>query len=223
MTARQLPLMIPGRPTYDEASFLADASNEAARTWLDRTEIWPDRRLALWGESGRGKTHLLRIWAVRHGAEVLEGRALAGFPGIASPAGAAVDDADQADEAALLHLLNTARDLARPVLLAARMPPARWDVALRDLASRLRAITAVEVEGPADDLLRRLLLRWLTERGLVADASLHDRLLLRLPRSPEQVLRAVERLDHAATASRRREVSAAMVRAALADDEAPLS
>jgi chromosomal replication initiation ATPase DnaA len=103
------------------------------------------------------------------------------------------------------------------------MPPARWDVALRDLASRLRAITAVEVEGPADDLLRRLLLRWLTERGLVADASLHDRLLLRLPRSPEQVLRAVERLDHAATASRRREVSAAMVRAALADDEAPLS
>jgi len=223
MTSQQLPLMIPGRPAYDEASFLADASNEAARTWLDRTEIWPDRRLALWGESGRGKTHLLRIWAVRHGAEVLEGRALAGFPGIASPAGAAVDDADQADEAALLHLLNTARDLARPVLLAARMPPARWDVALRDLASRLRAITAVEVEGPADDLLRRLLLRWLTERGLVADASLHDRLLLRLPRSPEQVLRAVERLDHAATASRRREVSAAMVRAALADDEAPLS
>ena len=223
MTSQQLPLMIPGRPAYDEASFLADASNEAARTWLDRTEIWPDRRLALWGESGRGKTHLLRIWAVRHGAEVLEGRALAGFPGIASPAGAAVDDADQADEAALLHLLNTARDLARPVLLAARMPPARWDVALRDLASRLRAITAVEVEAPDDDLLRRLLLRWLTERGLVADASVHGRLLLRLPRSPEQVLRAVERLDEAASASRKREVNAAMVRAALADGEAPLS
>jgi chromosomal replication initiation ATPase DnaA len=134
-----------------------------------------------------------------------------------------VDDADRADEAALLHLLNTARDLGRPVLLAARLPPARWDVVLRDLASRLRAITAVEVEAPDDDLLRRLLLRWLTERGLVADASVHGRLLLRLPRSPEQVLRAVERLDEAATASRKREVNAAMVRAALADGEAPLS
>ena len=221
MTPQQLPLMIPGRPTYDEASFLADASNEAARTWLDRTEIWPDRRLALWGESGRGKTHLLRIWAVRHGAEMLEGRALSGFPGIASPAGVAVDDADQADEAALLHLLNTARDLERPVLLAARLPPARWDGTLRDLASRLRAITAVAVEAPDDELLRRLLLRWLTERGLVADASVHGRLLLRLPRSPDQVLRAVERLNQAATVSRKRGVNAAMVRAALADAETP--
>jgi chromosomal replication initiation ATPase DnaA len=220
MTSHQLPLMIPARMAYDEASFLADASNEKARVWLQRTEVWPDRRLALWGGSGRGKTHLLRIWLGRHGAELMDGPALAGFPGIASPGGVAVDDADQADEAALLHLLNTARDLERPVLLASRLPPARWDVALRDLASRLRAITAVEVEAPDDDLLRRLLLRWLTGRGLVADASLHDRLLLRLPRSPEQVLRAVERLDEAATVSRRREVSAAMVRAALAD-EAP--
>jgi hypothetical protein len=48
-------------------------------------------------------------------------------------------------------------------------------------------------------------------------------MLLRLPRSSEQVLRAVERLDKAALTSRRREVNAAMVRAALADDEAPLS
>ena len=103
MTARQLPLMIPGRPTYDEASFLADASNEAARTWLDGSEIWPDRRLALWGESGRGKTHLLRIWAARTGAEVLKGRTLAGFPGIASPSGAAVDDADRADDPGRRH------------------------------------------------------------------------------------------------------------------------
>jgi chromosomal replication initiation ATPase DnaA len=135
----------------------------------------------------------------------------------------AVDDAAGADEAALLHLLNTARDLGCPVLLAARLPPARWDVTLRDLASRLRAITAVELEAPDEALLRGLLLRWLTERSLVADASVHGRMLLRLPRSSEQVLRAVERLDKAALTSRRREVNAAMVRAALADDEAPLS
>jgi chromosomal replication initiation ATPase DnaA len=223
MTSRQLPLLIPAHEAYDAASFLPAASNEAARTWLEGTEIWPERRLALWGEAGRGKTHLLRIWAARTGAEVLDGRLLAGFPGIATPAGVAVDDAAGADEAALLHLLNTARDLGCPVLLAARLPPARWDVTLRDLASRLRAITAVELEAPDEALLRGLLLRWLTERSLVADASVHGRMLLRLPRSSEQVLRAVERLDKAALTSRRREVNAAMVRAALADDEAPLS
>ena len=215
MTSRQLPLVIPASPAYDEVSFIAAPSNEAARTWLGRTEVWPDRRLALWGEADRGKTHLLRIWAKQTGADVRDGTSLSGFPEVTSVAGVAVDDADRADEAALLHLLNTARDLGRPVLLAARLPPARWDVRLRDLASRLRAITAVELDAPDDDLLRLLLLRWLAERHLVADESLHDRLLLRLPRSAQMLREAVERLDRDALTSRKRTVTPAMVRAAL--------
>ena len=75
-----LLLIPPHTLAYDEASFLTAESNEAARTWLARTEVWPDRRLALWGEADRGKTHLLRIWAGRTGADVLGGPSLAGFP-----------------------------------------------------------------------------------------------------------------------------------------------
>jgi chromosomal replication initiation ATPase DnaA len=216
VTSRQLPLPIPARQAYDEASFLAAGSNEAARTWLGRTEVWPDRRLALWGGEDCGKTHLLRIWADHCGAEAIDGPALSGFPELSSLAGVAVDDADRAEEAALLHLLNTARDLGCPVLLAARLPPARWSIGLRDLASRLRAITTVEVGAPDDDLLRGLLMHWLSERQLVADRTLHDRLLLRLPRSPEVLRAAVARLDAEALTSRKRTVTAEMVRDALA-------
>jgi chromosomal replication initiation ATPase DnaA len=216
VTKRQLPLPIPARHAYDEASFLAAASNEAARTWLGRTEVWPERRLILWGGEDCGKTHLLRIWAAASGADVIEGPGLFGFPEVTSAAGVAVDDANQAEEAALLHLLNAARDLGRPVLLAARLPPAQWTVGLRDLDSRLRAITAVEVGTPDDDLLRRLLLHWLAQRQLVADETLHDRLLLRLPRSPEVLRAAVARLDEEALTSRKRTVTSAMVRDALA-------
>lgn len=216
MSAAQLPLIIPGTPNYDEARFLRAASNEAARAWLARTEVWPDRRLALWGEADRGKTHLLRIWAARTGAAPMSGPELSGFPEIDSPAGAAVDDADRADEAALLHLLNAARDLGRPVLLAGRAPPARWPVALPDLASRLRAITAVEVGAPDDDLLRRLLMLWMAEHRLVAPETSHDWLLTRLPRDPREIRAAVVRLDRDALTSRKREVTPAMLRAALA-------
>jgi chromosomal replication initiation ATPase DnaA len=214
-------LPIPPRQVFDEASFLAAECNETARTWLGRTEVWPERRLALWGGEDCGKTHLLRIWADRTGAEMIDGQALSGFPELASLAGVAVDDADRAEEAGLLHLLNTARDLGRPVLLAARLPPARWTVGLRDLASRLRAITTVEVGAPDDDLLRRLLLRWLAERQLVAHETLHDRLLLRLPRSPEVLRAAVARLDVKAMTSRKRTVTPAMVRNALAEVAVP--
>ena len=216
MTARQLPLLIPTEPLYDEAGFLPAASNAAARTWLERTELWPDQRLALWGEADRGKTHLLRIWARRNGAAVLDGPGLGEFPDIVSPFGVAVDDADRAGEDALLHLLNTARDLGRRVLLAGRLPPARWPVTLRDLASRLRAITTVEVGAPDDDLLRGLLLRWLADQRLVADdPALHERLLTHLPRSPTALRAAVMRLDRDALISRRRTVTPAMLRAAL--------
>jgi chromosomal replication initiation ATPase DnaA len=215
MTSRQLPLIIPGTPDYGEASFLTAPSNETVRTWLGRTEVWPDSRLAVWGEADRGKTHLLRVWAGRTGAVVLDGPSLSGFPEVTSSGGVAVDDADRADAAALLHLLNTAHDLDRPVLLAARLPPARWNVTLPDLDSRLRAITTVEIAAPEDGLMAQLLLRWLADRRLIADAALHDRLLLRLPRNPQVLRAAVVRLDREAHVSRRRTVTSAMVRAAL--------
>jgi hypothetical protein len=50
----------------------------------------------------------------------------------------------------------------------------------------------------------------------VADETLHDRLLLRLPRSPEVLRAAVARLDEEALTSRKRTVTSAMVRDALA-------
>ncbi len=227
MTASQLPLWIPNDPAYDEASFLPAASNEAARLWLDRTDAWPDRRLALWGDADRGKTHLLRIWASRIGAALIDGIALAGFPDVNHDAGVAVDNADKAEESALLHLLNSARDASMPVLLAARTPPARWPVALRDLASRLRAITSVEVETPDDDLLRRLLFHWLADRQLFADQALHNRMLTQLPRSPEALRGAVARLDLDALVSRKRTVTPSMLRSALklceADQDDPVT
>ncbi|HUB11445.1 MAG TPA: chromosomal replication initiator DnaA [Acetobacteraceae bacterium] len=202
MTRDQLPLPFPHRPSYAAADFLAAPSNEAALTWLDRTEDWPDHRLALWGASGCGKTHLLTLWSGRRGARLLPGSALSMLPEPPSPAGIALDDAEAlADEAALLHLLNAAREAAVPVLLAARTPPARWPVRLPDLASRLRAITAVEILPPEDSLLRALLLRLLADRQLAMGPGLQDWLLLRVPRSPAALCEAVARLDRAALAA----------------------
>lgn len=197
---RQLALPLPHEPRYG-ADFIAADSNEEARAWLARGEAWPQRRLALWGEAGTGKTHLLRLWAASVGAELLGGPALRG------PAGSpvrpvAIDDADAcADAPALLHLLNSAAEAGRPVLLAGRVPPARWPVALPDLASRLRAILAVRIAPAEDDLLRTLFLRLAAERQVIVPARVQNWLLLRLPRTAAAVREVVARLDHAALAA----------------------
>lgn len=193
MTARaQLPLPFPHTPDYSADTFLSASSNAEARAWLARASDWPDYRLALWGEPGVGKTHLLRIWAEREAAD---------FGWSETARAVALDDADQrADEIGLFHTLNICRERRIPILLAGRAPPTRWTVSLPDLRSRLRAVTAVRVDTPDDALLAALLDRLLIDRQLLVPDTLRPWLLRRLPRSADALRDAVARLDAAALA-----------------------
>ena len=217
MTA-QLPLDFPHRPDYAEAAFVHAPSNAAARLWLARMAEWPQGRLALWGEAGCGKTHLLRIWAQRLGAAPIDGAELRRGARLAGPL--AIDDASAADEQALLHALNEAAEDGRPALLADRLPPARWATSLADLASRLRAMTAARIEPAEDALLRMLLARVLADRQLAVAEPVQDWVLARLPRTPAAVLDAALALDRAGLAARAR-VTRALAAEALAEHLAP--
>jgi len=185
----------PHRPSYAAAAFIAAPSNADALAWLGRTPDWPAGRLALWGEAGCGKTHLLHRWAARQGAGWVQGPALRGLPPAPDRA-LAIDDADaMADEEAMLHLLNAAAEAGTPVLLAGRTPPARWPITLPDLASRLRAITAVPITPPDDELLRALLASLFQERRLPVPEEVQDWMRQRLPRRAGAMREAAERLD----------------------------
>jgi chromosomal replication initiation ATPase DnaA len=194
-----LPFSIERR--FAEADFREAPSNAAACDWLRRTSAWPGGRLALWGGAGCGKTHLLHIWATRMGAALWSGPALRGLPELPDASGIALDNAGEAtDETALLHLLNAANEAGLCVLLAGRTPPARWPTRLPDLASRLRAITAVEIRPPEDELLRALLARLLADRQLRLPEPVQAWMLARLPRTAAAMQEAVARLDVAAMA-----------------------
>jgi chromosomal replication initiation ATPase DnaA len=193
----QFAFLFPYRPDYAGAAFLDAPCNAAAVAWLDRTPDWPGGRLALWGEAGCGKTHLLHRWADRLGADWRHGSDLRGLPD-APTRPLAIDDADAAaEEIALLHVLNAASEAAQPVLLTGRAPPARWPVRLPDLASRLRAITAVPIAAPDDELLRRLLRQLLAERRVPVPEPVQEWMLRRLPRQAGAMREAAALLDRA--------------------------
>lgn len=208
--AEQIALPFAHRPRFGRSDFVAAPSNAAARAWVLDAEAaarWPEGRMALWGESGTGKTHLLSIWAGRYGAPIMEGSRLntheaamlfedGGFRA------AALDNADKVpNERDLLHLINLARERRVALLMAARRPPARWPVVLPDLASRLRATASVPL-GPAEEgLLHRLLLRLLAERQIVVGAQVTEWLLRRLPRRASAMRDCVAMLDQAALES----------------------
>lgn len=201
----QLPLPIFPDPRYAAADFRDAPSNAEARAWLNRPADWPNSRLALWGEAGRGKTHLLRIWSAQIGAAYCLGSSLSGLPD-PPVRGIALDEADAVrDETALFHLFNAAFEAGQPLLLAARLPPARWTVRLPDLVSRLRATTAVEIGPIEDHLLRDLVSRLFVERNHHYELeAVHEWLMRRLPRSGAAVREAVALLDAASLGQRRR-------------------
>lgn len=197
----QLALPFPYRCDYAAAEFLADASNEEALAWLERSAVWPGGRLVIWGEAACGKSHLLHRWAAARAVAVQSRAGLADREAARLGAGLALDEADQpGDELALLSVLNRAAEGGVPVLMAARRAPSRWPIRLPDLASRVRASGAVRIRPPDDGFLRLLFSRLLVERGLAVGPLLQDWLLARLPRSPAAIREAAARLDRAALA-----------------------
>lgn len=210
---KQFPLPFETQPSYAEADLLRDASNAEALAWLAEPARWPLRRLALHGPAGVGKSHMLHVAARRQGWAVLHGAALRGLPE-PPERGVALDEAALAEEAALFHLINLCAEAGVPLLLAAREPPSRWEVALPDLASRLRATTGVAVKPPGEALLAALLAKAFADRQLRTEPSLHAWLLARLPREAGAVAEAAARLDRAALAAGGR-ITPRLARAAL--------
>jgi len=198
---RQLALALPHAESFAREDFLTGAPNAAAFAMIDRWPDWPDRALALTGPEGSGKSHLAAIWAEVAGARRIAGRALGETNLMAALATGAlvIEDAPaRLDERALFHLLNLIREEEAFLLITAQSAPARWTVALPDLASRLRAVPAVSLSAPDDTLLRAVLVKLFADRQLEVDGNLVGYLVTRIERSFASARTAVEALDREA-------------------------
>ncbi|MAG95381.1 MAG: DnaA/Hda family protein [Alphaproteobacteria bacterium] len=217
MTA-QLAFDLAQRPALGAEDFLVAESNAEAVSWLDRWPDWPGRALALHGPPGSGKSHLVHVWQAATGGTLLNHEDVAAARGDLMGPGAtavALDDADRAPQnEALLHLYNGIVEAGGTLLLTGQTPPARWEVALADLRSRLRAIPAVAVLPPDDALLAALLVKLFADRQLRVAVDLVHYLVGRLERSPDAARRAVVALDEGALA-KGREITVPLAREVL--------
>jgi chromosomal replication initiation ATPase DnaA len=203
-----LDLALPP-PTFAREDFVVAAGNREALAWLERWPDWPAPALALHGPAGCGKTHLGRVWAAQANARLLtggdlDGKSVADLTALVETSPALlIDQANAAPERALFHLYNLLREHGGHMLLLSVEPPARWQIALPDLASRLRAAPAVAVEAPDDELLGSIILKQLADRQLHAGPGVVQYLLSRMERSGDAARRVVAALDCKALAERR--------------------
>ncbi|MDF2493360.1 DnaA/Hda family protein [Sphingomonas sp.] len=183
MSQIALPLAWPADPRDEE--FLVTESNARAVSALDHWAMWPVMASLLVGPRKSGRSLLARIFAAKSGGTI-------------------IDDAPLRDEDELFHAWNDAQALRRPLLLVSDAAPPAWEVALPDLRSRLAA-TPLAIIGPPDDaLLRALLEREFTRRGIDARAEVLDWLVIRIERSHVAVMRTVDALDQEVMERRKR-------------------
>jgi chromosomal replication initiation ATPase DnaA len=204
---RQLALALEHAQNFAREDFLEGSSNQAALALVSHWPDWPDRTAVLVGPEGSGKSHLAAIWAAEAGARFVAARALAyaDVPAALATGTLVVEDLAEGavDERALFHLLNLAREERAHMLLTARKPPAAWSVAIRDLASRLRALPVVTVAPPDDALLRAVIVKMCADRQLSIDETLVAYLTSRIDRSFAAARQAIQRLDHEALRQQR--------------------
>ena len=207
----QLSLEFEPRPALGGDDFLVAPCNAEAVAWLDRWPDWPSPALVIHGAAGCGKTHLCQVFLAATGGRAIAAEEIGSVPadrlladGVTA---AAVDGADlmvaAGCEEDLLHLYNLALETGRKLLLTAETPPARWDMKLADLSSRLTAAAAVEIGPPDDPLIAALLVKLFADRQLRVDEAVVTFLLARIERSFDAVRRVVAAIDAAALAEKR--------------------
>jgi chromosomal replication initiation ATPase DnaA len=196
---RQLAFALPHAESLSRDNFLEGPANSEALALVERWPDWPNRIMLLVGPEGSGKSHLAAIWAEQAGARSTSAHALTAtaVPGALATGALVVEDLKPAefDERAMFHLMNLAREDEASVLITARLAPSAFEIELRDLRSRLRAVPMVSLLPPDDQLFRALIVKFCADRQLAVDETVVSYLATRIERSFAAARQAVELLD----------------------------
>lgn len=214
-TPEQLVLDLTSRAALGREDFFISPTNALAVQALDRWPGWATGKLALCGPAASGKSHLVQVWAARTNGAVVNADVLAehDIAQLAETGDVAVEDVhrlamlpserrDQSEEA-LFHLHNRILGAGGTLLVTGEGAPARWDIRLPDLASRLRATEVATLEAPDDALLSAVLVKLFADRQLEVSPDLIQYLLSRIDRSFEAAKATVEALDRAGLSRKR--------------------
>jgi hypothetical protein len=166
---KQIALPLDRLRSVGGDSLIVTTSNADAVAALGGAQSWLGHCAILVGPPRSGKSLMARYFA--------------------SQGGEVVDDADLSADEALFHRWNAARDSGHKLLLISTKPPAKWDVTLPDLRSRLGASQLIEIASPDEELLTQLIFKHFHDRGTSIGPEALGFVLRRIERSHEAVER----------------------------------
>lgn len=186
---KQLLLPFEQTPAFDAKDFIVSRSNEEAYLWLKGWPQWSYPCVAIYGESGCGKTHLSSIWQIASQARYLKAEdfnAASLDILFESPGFFVLDEAHLINrEEKLFHFYNHLMSIKGNLLLLSHEAPAHWKISLPDLRSRLNAMPAIKISPPDETLLTQVIQKLFTDLQLKVDEAVIHFLTKHMERSFE--------------------------------------
>jgi DnaA family protein len=226
---RQLPLGVRLRVSSRFSTFQPGDNAVAVAELAQVAGRGGPQAVWLHGPPGSGRTHLLQAACAAageagHAAAYLPLREFAGGDAgiLAGQEGldlVCLDDVEavagaESWERALFALYNELAERGGRLALAAREPPARTGIALKDLASRLAAASVRPLRPLAEDAQGEALVARAAAQGLDLPEDTRQYLLRRAPRDFAALCRLLDEIDSASLAAQRR-ITVPLVRAVL--------
>lgn len=211
----QLPLKLKLRDDALFDNFFVGDNAQLIETLKAFTEKKSESFIYCYGESGSGRTHLLQSCC--HITQDIFYLSLENyadfsptiFEALEIQESVCIDDVDAIIgniewEEALFYFYNRARDIHTQLLVSAKKPPQQLSFALNDLQSRLQWGLVLEIKNLTDAEKIQALQMRAAIRGLSVSDEVSHYLLHHYSRNMHDLFSALEKLDHASLATKRK-------------------
>ena len=222
----QLPFNFAHQPFLSKEDFIVSPCNVEAFKMIEMWPDWPAFGLCIYGPEHCGKTHLANIFAQNVSIKT-------NFPypiPYLDASGIKMDMApklfefnkclivenlsENINEEALFHLFNWYRNEGGFILFSSHTPPARLNIKLPDLLSRLKMLPAIAIDEPDDELLSALIIKLFSDRQILVSPEVVNYILMNMHRSFDYAHKLVDEID-TISLSYKRAVSIPIVKEAM--------
>jgi len=213
---QQLPLNIKFDQEILLSNFLVGKNQVLVEYLKQATEQSTGEFIFLWGDEGSGKSHLLQSVANRlseHQPMYLPltemGLAPEMLEGLEQMEWVLIDDVnvvvkDKKWEEALFHLYNRIKDKGGNLMVTSTLPPNELEIHLKDLQSRLAAMTVFKIQSLSDNDKQVLLQQKAASKGMVLGDEVAQFVLSRSSRDLQCLMDSLDKLDKASLIQKRK-------------------
>lgn len=196
--------------SWDMEDFIVGESNRLAFDFMQRLMGGEVEIGCIVGPPKSGKSFLVNMLSESMGVKLchpdaVEDALVQSYPLLI------VDDIGHYSEVKLFHLYNHAQAARVPLIMTSSTPLGHRSYILPDVKSRMQSVVQYVIEQPDDVFLEALLFRLLAQRQLRVTPEVCRYLLMRLPRSYEDVVHMVDAID-VTSMSKGRNVTIPLVR-----------